>query len=218
MKPLVLFTAESHKKSVFEKLLSGVACEVMCVSFIRTQKAQVKKVPSGDWVFFSSPRSVRYYFEMATPEPNQKFAAVSKGTAKELSNYVLCSFEGKPDTKDSVQAFKELLNPGETVVIPHSDVSVKRLQQVLPKTVYKEFILYHTLPALHKLNRTPHVVVFTSPGNVSGYIQSGNPQPKKCVAIGETTAKELKKNRMEFVTSPGYTPLDLSRAVRSLLQ
>lgn len=217
MRPFVLFTAEPHKKSVFEKLLSNAGCEVMCVSFIRTQKAHVEKIPGGDWVFFSSPRAVRYYFEISKPETNQKYAAVSKGTAAELSKYVTCSFEGKADTETSVLAFKKLLQPGETVVIPHSDISVKRLQRVLPETAYKEFVLYHTLPALHKLKRTPEVVVFTSPGNVSGYVKSGNPQPKKCVAIGETTAKELKKNQFAFVVSPGYTPLDLTQAVQSLL-
>lgn len=217
MKPQVLITREEADCFEFKNLLSGENCEVICNSFIETKTANVGSIPGGDWVFFASPRAVKHYFEVSKSLKNQKFAALSSGTAKELKKYVRCDFEGRETALESVEAFKKILKPGETIIIPRSNKSVRRLQQVLDENRYVEFILYFTLPLIKKLPKTPEIAVFTSPGNVSAYCKSGNELPKNTVAIGETTAAEILKNGPEPLISKGYTPANLARAVMQFL-
>lgn len=217
MKPQVLITRDSQLGSGFKALLEKNHCEVICESFIETKTVDLQKAPPGDWVFFSSPRVVKHYFEIFKPDQNQRYAALSTGTAEQLKKYASCDFEGKKTSEESVKAFSRLLKEDETVVIPRSDKSVRRLQCVLKPDQYTEFILYLTLPALKKLPRKPEIAVFTSPLNVVAYAQSGNLFPAKTVAIGETTAEELLKKGLKPLVSKGYTPNDLAGAVKQFL-
>lgn len=217
MKPQVLITRENRFCSEFKVLLKGCNCRVICQSFIETQSAKPNHIPHGEWVFFSSPRAVKHYFNLAAPGKNQKFAALSSGTANELKKHTPCTFEGRKSSGESVKAFAAMLKPGEKVVIPRSNISVRRLQQVLQNNQYREFVLYNTLPLNIKLAQTPEIVVFTSPGNVKAYCTSDNKLPKKVVAIGKTTAGELVNYGAKPLISEGYTPEELALAVRQLL-
>ena len=210
----VLITAKEERWLNFKKIVESAGYRVSCIPFIKTEPAELPEIPCCDYVFFNSPSSVRHFVNSGIKTGKMKAAALAAGTAAELKKHGITPFfKGKDTAEQSVLEFKKLLKHGETVLIPRSDRSKRRLQKALSEDQYREFVLYNTRTLNKKLNSQFDAVVFTSPGNVIGFITSGNKLPEVCISIGNTTAKELELHQISSVISRGYSPKDLAETV-----
>lgn len=170
--------------------------------FIRTQSRPKQPLPDTDWIFFSSPRGVRHFFEHYTIR-SARVAALSVGTAKALKEYgVDCSFTGSADVSPATigATFSEILNPNEAVLFPISQRSKRTVIQQLPPNQVETVITYETLFMEQiSLLHDPELILFTSPSNFEGFLKHFKDDgEEKWVAFGETTAasiRQLKPNR-----------------------
>jgi uroporphyrinogen-III synthase len=216
----VLITRLPQQAEEFTRLLKDQGCEVETIPFIETIDIPLETIPQTDWVFFNSPRSVQHFFQNLKKPFFAKYAALSNGTAKAIHDHnQKVSFTGGDDSQQTVEQFSGMLTENETVLIPRSDRSVRRLQRVLGSDRYVELIAYKTRLLNKKPDADFDVVVFTSPSNVKGYFESGNELKKsKAVAIGNTTAEELKAFEITPLIADGYTQKQLVMAVLKAIQ
>ena len=215
----VLITRLPQQAEEFTRLLKDKGCEVETIPFIETIDIPLETIPQTDWVFFNSPRSVQHFFQNLKKPFFAKYAALSNGTAKAIHDHnQKVSFTGGGDSQQTVEQFAGMLTENETVLIPRSDRSVRRLQRVLGSDRYVELIAYKTRLLNKKLDADFEVVVFTSPSNVIGFLDSGNSLEKaKVVAIGDTTARELEEHNISPITADGYTQKHLVMATMKAL-
>jgi uroporphyrinogen-III synthase len=152
-----------------------------------------------DWVFFSSPRTVHFFFLTVEPNAAKKFkcAALGLGTAKELEKLGISpEFIGEDsDTVIVARKFGEFVQKSSTVLVPHSDISLKKVVNELkcweqlsvhPKTIYK------TILKPIKFEENFDVLFFSSPSNVDTFLQKNQiSKAAKVLAIGQATSKTL---------------------------
>lgn len=159
-------------------------------SFIQFEVYPVTEIPNANWVFFTSPQSVRSVCEQVELSKDIQIAVLGKGTAKTLAEFGLkADFTGiDSDTQQVAHDF--LSNIGnQTVYLPVGKQTLGVLEAVIPADQLIKHTVYDTLSKLVKLEVEPDVLVFTSPSNVASYLQQYQlKSDQRIIAIGNTTA------------------------------
>ncbi len=157
-----------------------------CISIIARNAPEP---PLTDWIFFYSPTSVRFFYESFAPA-GQKVGVVGEGTAKVLRELeIKVAFQSKEsDTEMVVAEFVKGLNPGETVLSPHGNMSLRRLSKVLPSEQLIEFQQYETKFKVGFPSSKADYLLMTSPSNARAYFAQRTLLPgQTVVSIGPTT-------------------------------
>lgn len=217
----ILVTRSLKDDSLIRKWAAEKSIELIEKSFIETVAVTGLTIPITDWIFFSSPQSVNLYFahyKLAA----KKVAALSNGTAAELSNNnVKADFIGSDSktTKEIGRDFFNQINSTETVLFPLSDISKKNISSQTKTDTVIELITYKTALVSDKLNDIPGIILFTSPSNVDGFLLSNKPELKtQILAIGETTAARLRELGMkDILVSDSTNEKELVKALRGLI-
>jgi uroporphyrinogen-III synthase len=179
--PLHSFCKENNLRLIDKSLLTfkGVAFD----------EKQIKT----DVIFFTSPRSVCFFFQGTTYE-NQLLAAVGEATAKELEKHKLSAhFIGQTasNPKQVAKEFKTWLG-NKTVLFPQSQRSNRTMQSELNPDQYIDLVVYETHLETKKLEHSPNYLVFTSPSNAEAYLLSNEITNEQLVlSFGTTTADYL---------------------------
>jgi uroporphyrinogen-III synthase len=179
--PLHSFCKENNLRLIDKSLLTfqGVAFD----------EQQIKT----DVIFFTSPRSVNFYFQETTYE-NQLLATVGEATAKELEkNKLSAHFIGQTasNPKQVAKAFKTWLG-NKTVLFPQSQRSNRTMQSELNPDQYIDLVVYETYLESKKLEYPPNYLVFTSPSNAEAYLLSNEITSEQVVlSFGTTTSDYL---------------------------
>ena len=163
------------------------------VSFIQTVKRPNLFYPETDWVFFSSPQSIRYYLEDHPVVPKRKYGVVGKRSTEILTQYgLIVNFVAKGnDTQQSAKGFVEVLQD-ETVLFPSSNISLKTFEQFVPEHQKVSLVTYDTNEVGKKVEEAFGAILFTSPSNVRGYFLKNDSLPSKVIALGKKTMQEIK--------------------------
>jgi uroporphyrinogen-III synthase len=217
----ILVTRSLKADSLIRKWAAEKNIELIEKSFIETVAVTGLTIPKSDWIFFSSPQSVNLYFahyKLAA----KKVAALSNGTAAELSNNnVKADFIGSDSktTKEIGNDFFKQTKSAETVLFPLSDISKRNISSQVKTENVIELITYKTALVSDKLNDLPGVILFTSPSNVDGFLLSNKPELKtQILAIGETTAARLRELGMkDILVSDSTNEKELVKALRGLI-
>lgn len=149
--------------------------------------------PRCDWIFFNSPKGLTLFIE-CFGKPNGKVAVMGQGTyMAALTNKLEVDFLPiNSDPQSAVREFASKMSNGEKVLIPRGKKSLKRLQQILTKERYSDFVFYDTFPKKEIPKAKEELLVFTSPSNADAYFENHGLIPnQKVVAIGRTTAESL---------------------------
>lgn len=171
---------------------SGI--HLLANSLIRFEDIDFDCPDKYDIVFFSSPRSVRYFLKRCQLREGIALACVGSGTAKEMTNLNLpISFQGiEADTSKVAVEFLKWCGQ-RNVLFPISDRSLKTIVHAFPENQRTTVVVYKT-----KMETKPvpasNTYVFTSPSNVEAYFES-NPKPNQdaqFVAWGPSTERALK--------------------------
>lgn len=182
--PLRAFCAENNIQLVDQSLLAfkGVFPD--------------EKPMETDVVFFTSPRSVRFFFSYFKHN-NQFFATIGESTANELKKLGLSAdFIGTTASNPELvaQELKEWLG-GRTVLFPQSQRSNRTMQRALKPDQYYDLVVYETHLENIKFNKRPNYLVFTSPSNAEAYMVSNKVDNDQVViSFGTTTSRYLENN------------------------
>lgn len=222
----VLITAEVERFSTLKKILDSWNYNSHFVKLIQTDlsKNAPKELPLFDWVFFPSREAVRFFLENYQNQINDfQIAALGEGTAHALKEQgIQVSYVGESNDLIKVaNSFASLLEKKCKLLYPHSRESKKTLQDALKSTEKVELVpleLYTTKTKSEMNIPETEIVFFTSPSNVSGWIDNGGkPDQVIGIAMGYTTFRELQKYPFKRVdVSFGFDQISMSASIFSV--
>ena len=174
-----------------------------------------------DWIFFSSKNAVSFFFKqiksLAIKIPTSvKWGAIGLATAKELLNYqITADFSGNGNPEEVGISFSTLVT-GKKVLFPSAKNSRESIQRFI-KNEALEIInlpIYDNLPKSNFEVTPSDIYVFTSPLNVIAYSKRYDLSDKNCLAIGKTTAQQLKNSgALNVITSPFTTEESMAQSI-----
>jgi len=184
-------------------------------SLIRFEPVPFDKVPSSDWIFFSSRNSVQFFFD-GKPSfvAGTKFGVIGSATDQALSRHnVTADFVGQGgDTRNIAQQFASLAG-SQNVLFPISAQSLRTVQQALSGAQVQDLVCYRTYEDVSMNSDVQaDVFIFTSPSNVRSFFRQNLVLTGAgFVAIGEATATELASYTAEKIHRP-WAPNELALA------
>jgi uroporphyrinogen-III synthase len=152
--------------------------------------------PLTDWIFFSSPSGVALFAKSYTLPENVKLAALGNGTAQAVKENLSLSpayTSASSIPEEAMADFASQVLPNETVLIPRSEQSLKKMAGILSAAVLVDWPFYRTLLSPPAEVTTASYLIFTSPSNASSYFSRYKLNDEQiCVAIGSSTAEQLR--------------------------
>jgi len=176
------------------------------------------KVPKGDWLFFSSQKAVKYFFEQVKIDQTiWKFGAIGKSTAhaiKQLGYRVDFTGSGGNITEIADQFYP--LSKEDIVLFPQAKNGLQSIQKWHEEWggAHQQIVCYDNKPAEGFAKRTEDVLIFTSPLNAKTYTSQFKIEPnQKIIVIGPTTAAHFLNPELGVQNlKMSYTPDELSLA------
>lgn len=219
MSSVVFISRDQKDCTELEQRLSALRANLLAQSFIRIEHiAFSPAIPMTDWIFFSSKNAVLAFFASAPLIGKQRFAAVGKGTAELLKQYVPVDFIGEHiDTTITAQDFKSVVG-GATVLFPQSDISRKTIESACAASQVESLVCYSTQELEIKM-KPADIYVFTSPSNVRAFYRLNAISPEaKVMAFGYPTQQVLSEHFSGNIIIPEALDTEsLVRTIKSLL-
>lgn len=166
---------------------------------IRFEKLPFTLPENFDVVFFSSPRSVDYFFSENEINSLFKIACLGTGTAATIqAKNVTPDFIGKNsgNPEEVGEEFSEWLG-NRTVLFPLA----KNSNETIVKHIsdHQKMIVRCYETKLVEQEVKPHdIYVFTSPSNITSFLTSNTfPEKAKLIAWGTTTANKMRELGLE---------------------
>ena len=165
-----------------------------------------------DWIFFSSKNAVSFFFKqiksLSIKIPTSvKWGAIGLATAKELLTYqITADFSGNGNPEEVGISFSTLVT-GKKVLFPSAKNSRESIQRFIKNEALEiiNLAIYDNLPKSDFEVAISDIYVFTSPLNVIAFSKKYDLTDKNCIAIGETTAQQLKNSRALSVLTSSFT-------------
>ena len=226
-------TRPADQSAELEKLLSEESATLVSMPTIEVRPLplgefawqHLKNLDSFNWVVFTSPNGLRYFFarlfelqnHYSLPE-HLKIAVVGKKTAASLECYgTSASFINLGNTaEDFVADFFHRVNLGERVLFPIGNLARTVIEEKISKKAECTRILFYetVLPEVINneainliLNDQYDMIVLTSPSCCINllHLVSGKIDPAKLrlVCIGQTTSAEVIRNGLEPLITAG---------------
>lgn len=205
----VFITRNIQEQSNYHHILSAAGCNVYGQSFVSIEEIPLEEIPFCDWLFFSSANGVQYFFKQLRQPIQCRIAALGSETAKAVHDHGYSTdFTGNGDTEQSLAEFA-LLTGGKIVCMPQALYPSVNAADLLPTAAATIPLPVYRNTVKHNITVEPaDIVVFTSPLNANGYLQSNIILPEqKLIAIGRTTQKYLQDKGFTNVLIPPVTTL-----------
>lgn len=200
-------------------LISMPAIEVRPLPLGEHAWQQLKNIDSFNWIVFTSPNGLRYFFARIFELQNNyglpghlKIAVVGKKTAATLECYgTSASFINLGNTAEEFVAdFFHRVNLGERVLFPIGNLARSVIEDKISKKAECTRILFYETVLPESVNEEAlkliindqyDMIVLSSPSCCNNLLQmlSGKVDPSKLrlVCIGQTTAAEVIHNGLE---------------------
>lgn len=195
-----------------EKLASFGSFVIQDESLIDLIPIPFSIIEPCDWIFFSSKNAVSFFFKqiksLAVKIPTSvKWGAIGLATTKELLNYqITADFSGNGNPEEVGISFSTLVT-GKKVLFPSAKNSQESIQRFIKNEALEiiNLAIYDNLPKSAFEVAISDIYVFTSPLNVITFSKKYDLTDKNCIAIGETTAQQLKNSRALSVLTSAFT-------------
>lgn len=151
-------------------------------------------------VFFTSPRSAGFYLDQCKVSDTVAIATIGKSTSEYVeSRGYKVDFTGiTSGNPEKVSKEFEAFTAGRKVLFPQSNYSHQSMQKRLYEGQITDLIVYKTALTPIQLEVKPEVLVFTSPSNLTSFLQLNKVDPsQKIIAWGKTTESFLHKNNLK---------------------
>jgi hydroxymethylbilane synthase len=213
------------ENSDFYSELSEQKCVIHAFALIDFAPIGFDSLPDCDWIFFYSKAGVDFFCQNIVEKniiipTHIKRAAFGEGTAKALKTHgFLVDFIGTGSAESTATAFSEGAK-GKRILFPQAQFSRNSVELLLENTQNIPLVVYKNTAATSFSLPFCHILVFTSPLNVSAYFQKYTFQStQQFIAIGQTTADALgnyvpSKNRM---ISEAASERSLAQAVKKII-
>jgi len=174
-----------------------------------------------DWIFFSSKNAVSFFFKqiksLSIKIPTSvKWGAIGLATAKELLTYqITADFSGNGNPEEVGISFSTLVT-GKKILFPSAKNSRESIQRFIKNEALEiiNLAIYDNQPKSDFEVAISDIYVFTSPLNVIAYSKKYDLSDKNCLAIGETTAQQLKySGALNVITSPFTTEESMAQSI-----
>ena len=187
----LLITRVPKPGDALHRLATGSGDELIeWPAALPTPLANVTSPPSDiQWIWLGSPGAARVMAQWLVNHPHIHIAASGPGTADALSEELKprLAFCGTGDPQNAWNAFLKDRKAGEAVGLPHSDLSLRRWENVDTVATLHPWVAY-TMEPNESSPPGADVVCFTSPSNVRAWT---GPRPQHIVALGNTTSDAL---------------------------
>ena len=165
-----------------------------------------------DWIFFSSKNAVSFFFKqiksLSIKIPTSvKWGAIGLATAKELLTYqITADFSGNGNPEEVGISFSTLVT-GKKVLFPSAKNSRESIQRFIKNEALEiiNLAIYDNQPKSDFEVAISDIYVFTSPLNAIAFSKKYDLTDKNCIAIGETTAQQLKNSGALNVLTSSFT-------------
>ncbi len=198
---------------MFSTMLSDVKFNVKGQSLIELNALPFDLPTSFDWLFFYSKNAARFFLEQVSPNNiKSSIAAFGPGTAQLLMDKKIpIHFSGSGKPTSTAQDFLKIAHQ-QKVLFPRAKYSRKSIQNLLKGQIQEiDLIIYDNQIRTDFELKNLDILVFTSPLNALAYFTKYKLlQGQRVIAIGKTTAKELKKlgiQKIEISERPSESSL-----------
>jgi uroporphyrinogen III methyltransferase/synthase len=195
------------------KMLTNLGAYVRIFDYVdikpvkNTLSEELKNIKNYSHVVFTSANAIRLFFDTLKSSgfdirilSHLKFAVIGEGTKKELAKFFI-NADIEPKNYTSRDLAKELVKctqKTDKLLIPRAEKGTDELTDILSENGvnFKEIKIYNTVLKNENLPETDGLDFFTfaSMSSVEGFIKNGlELKNTKAVAIGEITAKALKR-------------------------
>lgn len=185
-----------------ESFCSENNIELFAHSFLKFNGLPAELSSAFDIIFFSSPRSVKFFFEQHQLPINTAIACAGATTQKaiEQRGYTVSFVPKESGTiSKSADEFSKWVEK-RTVLFPISTISNRSYSSLLPIDQRIEITIYQTTIASKEISDSDFYA-FTSPSNVNAFFESNRlPQNATIFAWGETTKASLEKFTNQRIT------------------
>ena len=214
-----------ENSSFREKLASFGSFNIQDEPLIDLMPLPFSIIEPCDWIFFSSKNAVSFFFKqlktLSIKIPTSvKWGAIGLATAKELLTYqITADFSGNGNPEEVGISFSTLVT-GKKVLFPSAKNSRESIQRFIKNEALEiiNLSIYDNLPKSDFDIIPSDIYVFTSPLNVIAYSKKHDLSDKNCIAIGETTAKQLKNSgALSIMTSPFTTEESMAQTIIDFL-
>ncbi len=192
----IFISRDLGEDSIFHKSLTINGFKVHAASLVTFAPAPVPEIPPTDWVFFYSKNAVAFFISNVghAALAQVKIAAIGAGTAKILVDTGHPpQFIGDGDPARTAADFLKVAQ-GSRVLFPRARDSRQSIQRLLAdQLVVLDMVVYENVAKQDFDLPECQVLVFTSPLNAKSYFSKYKWKGEKVVAIGNTTATELRK-------------------------
>ena len=214
-----------ENSSFREKLASFGSFNIQDETLIDLMPIPFSIIEPCDWIFFSSKNAVSFFFKqiktLSIKIPTSvKWGAIGLATAKELLTYqITADFSGNGNPEEVGISFSTLVT-GKKVLFPSAKNSRESIQRFIKNEALEiiNLSIYDNLPKSDFDIVPSDIYVFTSPLNVIAYSKKHDLSGKNCIAIGETTAKQLKHSgALSILMSPFTTEESMAQTIIDFL-
>ncbi len=141
------------------------------------------------WIWLGSPGAARVMAKWLVDHPHIHIATAGPGTADALSEELKQRIAhcGNGEPQGAMDTFLKGRTEGEAVGLPHSEVSLRRWENVDTLAELHPWVAY-TMEPNEEIPPGGDVVCFTSPSNVRAWTGT---EPERIVALGTTTSEAL---------------------------
>lgn len=199
MKTKLFFSGLAKPNGALLTFCNNAGWELTQQPLIRFEKLPFTLPENFDVVFFSSPRSVEYFFSENVISSSFKIGCLGRGTAAviEAKNLTPDFIGQKSGNPESVGKDFSLWLGNRTVLFPlakHSNETIVKNISDNQKMIVRcyETILVEQVVIPHE------VYVFTSPSNVVSFLKSNTfPEHAQLIAWGTTTATKMRESGLQ---------------------
>lgn len=199
MKTKLFFSSESKRNGTLQKFCLENGVVLTDQSLISFEKIPFELDQTFEVVFFSSPRSVEYFFSENYINSDCKIACVGRGTANALNaKNIIPDFIGENSSDPEMVGMEFVHWLGERkALFPVSKRSNNTIFSCVPLNQRIKIICYDTILTPQQIE--PHDwYVFTSPSNVASFLlKNAIPPSAQTIAWGKTTAAYMRSQSIE---------------------
>ena len=206
----VFVSRDEENAASFSAQLRDYGFQVNAYAPVQFEAIEVRHIPFTDWVFFTSPRSVEFFFQHDMQLPvHTQVAALGSGTAAALNDLgIQPDFTGADGkTEDVANQFLEKAM-GKSILFPCAEKGLRSVQTVLEQKAE-----VHDLPVYRTLENASHpsidadIWVLTSPSCVNALKDQIQGTSHLFAAIGSTTADALKQMGVAHIQVAPFTTM-----------
>ncbi len=229
----VLVTRSKDQAEEFINQLTNLGANTIALPLIATKSINQKELSQSiktqhfDWIIFTSPNAVTYFFDTVNPKEITSKIAVVGSKTKEVIEAFNLNVDFIPTKFIAKQLAKELpLSGSESIFIPRSSIAKNDAISILENrncyiktlSIYENYQVNYSKEELNKVtNQNIDFITFASGSTIKSFLELDFPiKNEKIICIGPETAKVAEQYKI--LVAGIATPHNMDGMIDELIQ